>query len=339
VWRSRQKWRHKFDFTSEVKVAKWLNKIGKAFAKVANVPLLRVWKADSCTIPLRGASADVPLKVKPDITLVDNSSQKETAATWGTIHAFGEVTSQDTFHPEMRRGLYTKTHIMFATQETRRFVPSLAFYGNHKKEMRVRLCMFDREGMIYEDIPLKSASNAILFICIIAGFMCGDPVMLGYDPTVTLKATGEVDTITVEGEKTKTTYVIAERLHVATGLVGRCTRVWRGHDVKDPSKAVIIKDAWPHHHKANTEAIILNRLHGIEGAPAVLQAVTVKAPQYEGSSVYLNSTHTFRLELDTDTVRARKHRRLVMTSVGRKIHHFRKLSELIGAFRDVIESK
>jgi len=339
VWSTQQMdWKYKLDFTSEANVAAWLNQIGKAFAQETGSRLRRLWGADSCTVPLSGASADVPFKAKPDIILVDyNAKRTIPTPTWGTICAFGEITSQETFHSEMRRGLYTKTSIMFTTQESRRFIPSLAFYG--KTDMKMRLFMFDREGMIYEDVPMKTVDDALTLLRIVAGFMCGDPVMLGYDPTVTLNDIGEVDTIMVQGEKTKATYRIKQKVHVATGLVGRCTRVWHGVDVDDPSKQVIIKDAWPHTQKANTEALILNRLHGVKGAPNILTAVTVMAARYQGGTVYPDSTQTFRSRFKLETVHARKHRRLVMTSVGEKIYHFRALSELIGAFRDVIKGE
>ena len=54
----------------------------------------------------------------------------------------------------------------------------------------------------------------------------------------------------------------------------------------------------------------------------------------EGQSCH-DSTHNFRKQLPVSR-RSRKHRRLVMASVGLKLQHFGSLSEFIGMFLDVI---
>jgi serine/threonine protein kinase len=114
--------------------------------------------------------------------------------------------------------------------------------------------------------------------------------------------------------------------------------VWRAHDRSDPEKVVIIKDAWPYVSKASTESLILKRLQGVPGLPDVSAAVTVKSPGYVGCAPYYDTTDRVRPGL-APTGWTRKHRRLVMASVGVKVHHFKGLSELIGVFQDVIDGE
>ena len=84
---------------------------------------------------------------------------------------------------------------MFSEQESRRFVCSLAVYGQPRF---IRLTVIDREGILYQEIPTNGRhDNAHNLFRIVASFMCGNVAGLGYDPMVKLKPDGIVDTITV----------------------------------------------------------------------------------------------------------------------------------------------
>lgn len=134
------------------------------------------------------------------------------------------------------------------------------------------------------------------------------------------------------------TYIVDQKLHVATGLTGRCTRVWQAHSSTDPKQSVIIKDAWPSVAKASKESEMLARLKDVTGVPNVITAITVKTQEYgdKPKADTFDTTDRVRREIAPSNYRTRKHRRLVMGTLGIKVHHFETLSELIGAFRDVI---
>ncbi|EDR10720.1 uncharacterized protein LACBIDRAFT_315415 [Laccaria bicolor S238N-H82] len=168
--------------------------------------------------------------------------------------------------------------------------------------------------------------------------MCGDEVFLGFDPTVSLNDNGDVVSIVVRGTKSKVTYIVDQKLHVATGLTGRCTRVWQAHSSTDPKQSVIIKDAWPSVAKASKESEMLARLKDVTGVPNVITAITVKTWEYgdKPKADTFDTTDRVRREIAPSNYRTRKHRRLVMGTLGIKVHHFETLSELIGAFQDVI---
>ena len=96
-----------------------------------------------------------------------------------------------------------------------------------------------------------------------------------------------VDTITLEGLTTKSTYRVLKTLHVAHGLVGWSIRTWLAHDVKDRSKEVVIRDTWAVTADAQKEVNILRRLKGLQGVPAVTAAVMVQTLRYdEGQSCH-----------------------------------------------------
>jgi hypothetical protein len=160
---------------------------------------------------------------------------------------------------------------MFSTQESRCFVCSLAVYGRV-----IRFSVIDRKGVLYQNIPVQGRlDDARELIRIIGGLMCWSTMAaLGYDPTVTLKSDGSVDTITVPDPVPKI-YRVVKKVHVATGIIGRGTRVWQAHPLDDPTKQVVIKDAWPLVSQAEVEERALQRLDGVPGIPVVAQIVTV----------------------------------------------------------------
>jgi len=330
-----RKWVFKLDHREKT-YARWLNRIGESFSQVTGIPVLREWRADKCNAPVLGGSpATGPLKCKPDIILVDANFSFD--PTWPLIHAFGEITKQNKFHPEMEQTVYTKSHVMFSTQESRRFVCSLALYG--ECDRHIRLSVIDREGVLYQKIPFDGGfDNASILIRIVAGFMCGSAAALGYDPTVQLKPDGSVDTITVT-DPVPRTYCVVKKLHVATGIIGRCTRVWQAYDLDNPRKPVIIKDAWPLVSRRDLEEKALQRLQGIPGIPVIEQIATVKLARRPGGGLHEDSTTEVRRFALNPSPKNRVHRRVVMSSVGLKMINFRCLSELIGAFRDVISGE
>jgi Fungal protein kinase len=339
VWStSLNTWSPALTTNTEFSVTQWLNVIGEEFSRVTKIPILRKWSPDSCNIPLPGAIPGTPLKSKPDIVLMDvipPGLPRSRNSSWRNIHAFGEVTTRDSFHTTMRKTIYTKTHVLFAAQETRRFVCSLAFYG---KELRLNV--IDHEGIMYQKFSLDGGfDNALKIIRVVAGFMCGHLTSLGHDSTVSRNPDGTVNTINVEDDAGNiTTYRVLSKLHVATGIVGRCTRVWLGHELGDEKTRVVIKDAWPLESRSNLEEDVLMHLQTVPGIPVLTRSITVLT-QYAGQDCK-DSTSIYRLA--ASTIRSdcnRVHRRLVMLSVGVRLHHFRSLSELIGAFRDVVISE
>ena len=337
VWRSTTNtWKYSLETTKtnprtqESRTAQWLNAIGAAYSEVTKLPVLRHWVANTCNTPVSGASsATGPLHCKPDIALLDIESALHLRPTWSGIHAFGEVTSQDSFHLLMQQTVYVKSHVMFSTQESRRFVCSLAFFGRTK----VRFNVIDREGHMYQDISLLGRlDHGCRLLHVVAGFMCGNLAGLGYDSTVNLHPDGSINTIRV----TDRTYRVVKKLHVATGIIGRCTRVWLAHHLDDPHNRVVIKDSWPLLSRSDLEEKALRRLQGIPGIPVIEQIATVQFTRRQSGSSYEDSTALLRQYAVGSSPSHRIHRRVVMSSVGLKLTNFRCLSELIGAFRDVI---
>src|SRR5271155_3933924 len=225
--------------------------------------------------------------------------------------------------------------VMFSTQETRRFVCSLAIYGE-QLEREIMLSVIDREGVLFQTIPIHGGlDNARKLIRIVAGFMCGSAVALGYDPTVKLKPDGSVDTITMT-DRVQRTYRVVKKLHVATGIIGRCTRVWLAHHLDNQLKQVVIKDAWPLVNRGDLEEKALQHLQGIPGIPAVEQIATVRFTHHPDGDLHEDSTTEFQQYALDPSPKNCVHCRVVMSSVGLKMTNFRCLSELIGAFRDVV---
>lgn len=326
-------WKYKPSCGPESQVAQWLNCVGADFSRVTSIPIVRKWVAGTCNTAVRGTNPETPLQCKPDIVLINVTSAHRTP-TWDRIHAFGEVTTRPKFHSLMKQTVYTKTHLLFAAQESRRFVCSLAIYG---KEMRLNV--IDHEGIMYQKVSLEGGyENALTVIRIIASFMCGDSIALGRDPTIQLKPDGTVDTIMVNDESgVTTTYRVIRKLYAATGVIGRCTRVWQAHLLNDPAKVVVIKDTWPLVVRQTLEEEVLKKLKGVSGIPAVTVAVTVITSTYGGGRNFVDSTDLYRKAVSsTCAMSSRIHRRLVMSTVGLKLQNFQCLSELIGAFRDVI---
>jgi hypothetical protein len=193
---------------------------------------------------------------------------------------------------------------------------------------------------MYQKFSLDGGfDNALKIIRVIAGFMCGDLASLGYDSTVRHHSNGSVDTINVEDASGDiTAYRVLRRLHVATGIVGRCTRVWLAHQLDDAKIEVVIKDAWPLIIRSNMEEDVLKHLQTIPGIPVLAHSITVRTR--DGGRTVKDSTDIYRSAASMiSSNRNRVHRRLVVRSVGLRLHHFRSLSELIGVFRDIITSK
>ena len=331
VYEYKSSWQHELGF-EEAEFANWLNKIGELYARATGSTVLRTWTADSCRTPVSDASpATGPLLCKPDIILV-NHGKRSHKPSWPAIHAFGKITSQATFHREMEQTLYTKSHVMFSTQESRCFVCSLAVYGQV-----IRFSVIDREGVLYQTIPIHGGrDDARELIRIVGGLMCWRNVAaLGYDPTVKLKSNGSVDTITVADPVPKI-YKVVKTVHVATGIIGRCICVWQAYDCDNREKLVVIKDAWPLASRRDLEEKALQRLQGIRGIPVIEQIATVRfarRPQGDSREDSTAETRQFGVKSSSQT---RIHRRVVVSSVGLKMQNFRCLSELIGAFRDII---
>jgi Fungal protein kinase len=321
--------------SSEKAVATFLNSIGAEFGRVMKMaPSSRKWVADTCNTPVKGANPATQLQCKPDIVLIDKEFSAQ--PTWNRLLAFGEITSRPTYHSVMKQTVFTKTHLTFSAQESRRFVCSLAFYGQ-----QARLSLIDREGVLYQEVKYLNSGpqNAAIFVHMVVGFMYGNLTGLGYDPTIQLKPNGAVDTIEVTQSENTTTYRVTKPLHVATGVIGRGTRVWQAHALDDPTKQVVIKDAWPLVSRADLEERALRLLAGVPGIPVVAQIATVSFTRYEGGRCHEDSTDAFRGAVVSSGVHHRRHRRLVMSSVGARMSDFRSLSELIGAFRDIIIGK
>ena len=337
VWsKSGKHWKFVFDGSSEPSVATTLNSIGEEFSRVTGIPVLREWVADTRHISVKVANPATPLECKPDIVLVDRKFKG--FLTWRDLHAFGEITTQRRYHTVMQQTVFTKTYLMFSAQESRRFVCSFAFYGGGE----ARLSLIDREGIMYQKVNFLNSGeqNAAIFVQMVAGFMCGNLTGLGYDPTIQLKPNGTVDTIKVtDSKKITTTYRVTEALYVATGVIGRGTRVWQAHPLDDPTNQVVIKDAWPLVNRAELEEQALRRLDGVPGIPVIAQIVTVFFTRHAGGRSHQDSTAAFRSAVISSAVHHRLHRRLVMSSVGARMSQFRSLSELIGVFRDIIIGK
>ena len=332
VWDTKQNnWKFDCDH-SEESIANLLNLIGKEFCRVKKIAQVRKWVAETCNTPPKGANPATPLKCKPDIVLIDKEFRNP---TWDRIHAFGEITSQTYYHATMKETVFTKTHVIFSAQQSRRFVCSFAFYGED-----ARLSLIDREGILYQKVRFLNPGwqNAATFVHMIVGFMCGSLTGLGYDPTIQLKD-GAVNTIDVTQSGNTTTYRVTKKLHVTTGVFGRGTHVWHAHLLDNEMKQVVIKDAWPLVSRAELEGEALRCLDGVPGIPVIAQMATVSFPRYEGGRRNQDSTNIFRSAVVSRSVRNRVHRRFVMSSVGTRMGHFRNLSELIGAFRDIIIGK
>ena len=194
-------WRYKFDPTLEENVAKWLNCLCEEFSRVTGIPIKRKWVTNACNL-------GTPFRSRAGIVLGDNASSRTNSPTWGNICAFGELMNQATFDFMTKRIVNTKSDALFTVQETRRFLPpSLAINGgkgNGQEGPQLTLSLVDRQGVLFQKVNLQGgAFHASVLLRVIAGFMCGDLVGLGYDPTVTFDVNGKADTITVEGLTTK----------------------------------------------------------------------------------------------------------------------------------------
>ena len=114
---------------SESDVTQWLNILGRAIGIPHQQKRCRIWSSASCDLPPSGSTSIR----QPDIALIDRGAYEDpkfTRVQWSTIHAFAEVSAQDSFPQRMFSTINEKSHIFFLTQDNRRFVPALSFDGS-----------------------------------------------------------------------------------------------------------------------------------------------------------------------------------------------------------------
>lgn len=294
---------------TEKAIAKCFNAFGKKLAKKLNRPVVRHWVTSQSGKAPEGSS----LQRKPDLALVGKG---KSASHWKRIQAIAETT----FRPTSERVDATarqKAFIIFETQPNRRFVPSIAIYGD-----KVRFILHDRAGELYAKIKINQGSE--MFVRFLAGLMLSDSCTdLGYDETMVIDKAENVVKICVGGLD----YKVIAPLFKSQTLRGRATQCWH---VERDGKKYIIKDSWIDRSRQQNETDFLTLLDSLEGVPDLIAGEDVKLPSGD-----LDCT----LPRTGQNVEARVHRRLVLSPVAEHLSTFRSKKELVGAFIDVLQGK
>jgi hypothetical protein len=247
---------------------------------------------------------------------------------WPNIQIHGQVKSNDS--PANQKlaltHLLNGAHHIFANQDTRRFVISVAFMAEN-----IRLFIFDRAGLI-TTAPFHLHDDPETFVRILTTLMyTSDPAVLGYDTSIIETNAGRF--VEVDGVK----YRIAKTLFISDLIRGRGTVCWHArHDGRD----FVIKDTWADASRPHTEADILRKAQDVEGIPKVVADIIVKVNGVEGRTHNLRSNITpttgCKLHEACSEIEKRIHRRLVLTPFGSALSTFASRKELISIFIDVV---
>jgi Fungal protein kinase len=322
---------------AEPSSADWLNRIGKfkvhaliyftdtfdgianALAKKSRTRLRRRWCASNCTSAPKGSA----IKRKPDLVLVDaKHRRKDWFPEWKHIRVIGEVTSQPTFHLNLRNQILNKAYIAMNQQDDRRFIIFLSFF-NHTT-FQITLC--DRAGIIHSP-AYDIYGDALCLLRVLTGLMFAEEHVLGHDPTIRRGPDDTIIAISIRGVE----YQVVKKLFSSSSLRGRATRCWH---VKNGEEEFAIKDSWIHDGRKTNEADILREISGIACVPTLIASEDLKHP---GDPNITDSTRLYRAGFDYDEVRL--HRRILMQPVGESMWSFNSKKELVGAFMDIIASK
>jgi hypothetical protein len=130
---------------------------------------------------------------KPDIILVDADFDQE--ISWPQVHALAEVTHTELIkNRTIKDTVYQKSYVMFRSQNSRSFVPSLYFTG----EGFFTFNIYDRSGIVHTT-TLKVTDHSLVLLCIIVGLMFGCSSMIGYDETIQCDPCDRAFLIRVDG--------------------------------------------------------------------------------------------------------------------------------------------
>jgi len=312
---------------TEASVKRWLNRIGRSMAKATGARRSkRQWTTQFTNSPIPGSELDR----KPDIALVQQDQDFE---TWKNIYAVTEVTSQSTWHSDLKWQINNKTYLMLSDQHHRRFVPFLAICAE-----KTYFVVTDREGQAFMEINHLQAGEyfALALLRVIAGFTFASNEALGFDPSFHhLETKGSRSMAISAGGRI---YAVKSLVHAVRGMVGRSTRVWSAYDTNDPKRELcIIKDGWIQEGRAEAEKENLKKLENVTGIPELIWGGTVQVSDptsNEGKGFRDDNTRWMRLGFSGGQ-QYRIHRRLVLKPVGENLSTFTSLGELIAAFRDV----
>lgn len=275
---------------------------------------------------------------KPDLILLDTplpdpfSSFSSDQVSWVNIKAFGEVTSQDSFHRDLKDTIDAKTYILFLTQHDRNFVPALVFFRDS-----FVLSVTDRQSQqfsrllrLHDDRP----DDILVFLRVLIGLMFSRDHVLGLDTTMRRNTTHGIKDIYVECRK----YNVIKLLYSAQTLLGRATKVWQ---VEWAGKIYVLKDSWVIASRPlESDALKYLNIKGITSIPRIVAGGAVLHPQFTepGRPVPLR-TSLFRFSTFSRNLEARERRRVVEGPHAEPLSSFKSRLEVCVAFRDYVEGE
>ncbi|KJA22968.1 hypothetical protein HYPSUDRAFT_201776 [Hypholoma sublateritium FD-334 SS-4] len=338
----------------------WLNTVadmlGVAFGKVTTsdegktlCPTCeRSWSSQTSNSPQTGAC--IPSK-KPGLSLLDRDlcstfKGKDDRPSWAVVKAFVEVTqaTYDTSFSSVVRNIVEKAYIMFETQPFRRFVITLAFFGQPQTATaRWMLVLVDRSGVISTSPSHLNGSGGYTLGHVLYYLSFASSHHIGIDETMTIcKLTGVVTHITVTGQTptsgskmVKRIFEVERLLHTNSQISGCSTSVWL---VRRKSRYYALKDSWPLESKPFSEIRHLMTINQtIMNDAEMRDTLKHTYPVLVIGQELGDSTDLRRQELPR-THLSRVHRRIVTKAIGDPLTSFRSKFELCSILCDVVYS-
>jgi hypothetical protein len=318
---------------TEFHMAEWLNKLGGLIGAYTGSGFERKRSWCAKTQNKQPSNSDSGINRKPDLILVDRSfvdklpddSNFPSDISWNNIDTFAEVTRSCPFPKRIFTTINDKSYVLFVTQHDRRFVPALSFNG----QGMFALTLTDRQGQIsMPPMPfLHGKGNAFMFMKILTCLMYGPVHNAGRDTTMELHPNGRIKSISVNTHWYNVVYLV----YSLQSLIGRGTNVWL---VNRNGKHFILKDSWIQDSRVESEITFLKML---KGDPKLKDHVP---DLVEGEDIHIggtvDSTGRYRDRIG-GMHDSRRHRRLVMSPIGKQITTFQSMSEFIRAIIDIIE--
>jgi hypothetical protein len=120
-------------------LAEWLNILGRTISLAYNKKCLWMWSMSTCNLPPSGSNTIQKL----DLVLLDQEQyilSKSSRVQWSSIHAFTEVSTQESFPQRMFETINEKLYLLFLTQDNHHFIPALKFDGSGNFSLTVTDC-------------------------------------------------------------------------------------------------------------------------------------------------------------------------------------------------------
>lgn len=334
--------------TEETKIASWLNCATTAMSHLAPssghahtrsktiTDARRVWSAEFATKPAP-TDSDFNIKMKPDIALLQKDPFDPSGPnSWRDVVSFLEFSSNNDWS-NLSKQLLRKAYAIFVAQPGRRFVIALSIVRSH-----FRLHIFDRAGVIHSrPYSIHLRADFLIRVLYLLAFAPKD--FIGCDPTIfyssVITRSNQLRcpaTIQVGKE----TFIITDRIFSSDMMRGRATLCFAVKTSVGRVKDYVVKDSWAREGRATNEEEMLMRIkeRGLTvGVTTLVTAWTVQIRGIDDSTTLRRPDDLLRDISQGQQPEIRIHRRLLLEPVGKPLHQFTCITELISIFIDIVD--